>query len=120
MNVSLSKIAKRNVGLLYIAPWLIGFLVLQLYPFGASLMYSFTNYSITNVPKFVGLDNYIAMFTKDNNFYKSLSTTIAYVFISVPMKLIFALMVALLLNVKLKMVNLYRTLFYLPSILGAV
>lgn len=118
MNVSLSKIAKRNVGLLYIAPWLIGFLVLQLYPFGASLMYSFTNYSITNVPKFVGLDNYIAMFTKDNNFYKSLSTTIAYVFISVPMKLIFALMVALLLNVKLKMVNLYRTLFYLPSILG--
>ncbi|MGG1513858.1 sugar ABC transporter permease [Paenibacillus oryzisoli] len=118
MNVSLSKIAKRNVGLLYIAPWLIGFLVLQLYPFGASLMYSFTNYSITNVPKFIGLDNYTAMLTKDNNFYKSLSTTIAYVFISVPMKLIFALLVALLLNVKLKLVNLYRTLFYLPSILG--
>lgn len=118
MNVSLSKLAKRNVGLLYITPWLVGFLVFQLYPFGASLIYSFTNYSITNIPKFVGLDNYVAMFTKDNNFYKSLSTTLAYVFISVPMKLIFALMVALLLNVKMKMVNLYRTLFYLPSILG--
>ncbi|NOU65772.1 ABC transporter permease subunit [Paenibacillus sp. LMG 31461] len=118
MNVSLSKIAKRNVGLLYIMPWLVGFLVFQLYPFGASLMYSFTNYSITNIPKFVGLDNYVTMFTQDNNFYKSLSTTLAYVFISVPMKLIFALMVALLLNVKMKMVNLYRTLFYLPSILG--
>lgn len=118
MNASLSKIVKRNVGLLYIAPWLLGFLVFQLYPFGASLIYSFTNYSITNVPEFVGLDNYVTMFTKDNNFYKSLSTTLAYVFISVPMKLIFALMVALLLNVKLKLVNLYRTLFYLPSILG--
>lgn len=118
VNLSIRKMAKRNVGLLYIAPWLIGFLVFQLYPFGASFVYSFTNYSITNVPKFVGFDNYVAMFTTDNNFYKSLVTTLAYVFLSVPMKLVFALLVAIILNVNLKLVNMYRTLFYLPSILG--
>jgi oligogalacturonide transport system permease protein len=118
VNVSLKKLSKRHIGLLYIAPWLIGFLVFQLYPFGASFYYSFTNYSITNAPTWTGLDNYINMFTKDINFYKSLGTTLVYVFLSVPMKLVFALLVAVMLNVKLRFVGVYRTLFYLPSILG--
>lgn len=117
-SLRIKKWSSHYVGLAYIAPWLIGFLVFQLYPFAASFVYSFTDYSITNVPSFKGLDNYIAMFTKDANFYKSLVTTLVYVLFSVPMKLGFALLVAIILNVNLKMVNMYRTIFYLPSILG--
>lgn len=118
MIVSLKKLVKSQVGLLYIAPWLIGFLVFQFYPFGASLYYSFTKYSITASPSWIGLDNYVEMFTSDLNFTKSLATTIVYVLISVPLKLVFALLVAVVLNAKLRFVGVYRTLFYLPSILG--
>jgi oligogalacturonide transport system permease protein len=108
----------KNIGLLYITPWIIGFLVFQLYPFAMSLIYSFTDYSITDTANFIGFKNYVDMFTKDDLFYKSLGTTLAYVFMSVPMKLIFALLVAIMLNVKLRFVNFYRTVYYLPSILG--
>ncbi len=118
MNFSIKNRLKQQVGLLYIAPWLIGFLVFQLYPFGASFYYSFTKYNITGAPAWIGFDNYVDMFTKDSNFYKSLGTTLSYVLISVPMKLVFALLVAVMLNVRLKFVGVYRTLFYLPSILG--
>ncbi|OBZ12796.1 carbohydrate ABC transporter permease [Bacillus sp. FJAT-26390] len=118
MNIRARKWSKQYVGLLYILPWLVGFLVFQLYPFGASFVYSFTDYSITNKPSFVGADNYVDMFTKDSNFYQSMITTLVYVFFSVPMKLVFALLVAIVLNVSIRGVNTYRTLFYLPSILG--
>ncbi len=109
---------KRYIGLLYISPWIIGFLVFQLYPFVSSFVYSFTDYSITNTPSFVGFKNYISMFKNDDLFYQSLGITIKYVFMSVPMKLAFALLVAMLLNIKLKFVNVFRTVYYLPSILG--
>ena len=109
---------KRYIGLLYISPWIIGFLVFQLYPFVSSFVYSFTDYSITNTPSFLGFKNYISMFKNDDLFYQSLGITIKYVFMSVPMKLAFALLVAMLLNIKLKFVNVFRTVYYLPSILG--
>ena len=118
MTISIWKRLKNQVGLLYIAPWIIGFLIFQLYPFGASFFYSFTKYNITGSPVWVGIDNYINIFTNDSNFKQSLVTTLSYVLLSVPMKLIFALLVAVLLNAKLRFVSLYRTLFYLPSILG--
>jgi len=72
-----------------------------------------------NKPKFVGLDNYIYMFTQDRDFYQSLLTTFKYVLYSVPMKLIAALFFAMLLNRKIKFINLFTTVYYLPSILGA-
>ncbi len=106
------------IGLLYIAPWLLGFLVFQLYPLVASLYYSFTDYNIIDQPSLVGIANYITLFTQDELFYKSLGITLSYVFLSVPLKLIFALFIAMLLNFKLKFVNAYRTVYYLPSILG--
>ena len=112
------KILKKYTGLLYIAPWLFGFLVFQLYPLISSFYYSFTNLNLGGSPKFVGLDNYIRMFTQDPEFWKSLGVTIVYVFTSVPAKLIFALLIAMVLNSKLKFINAFRTIYYIPSILG--
>lgn len=105
-------------GLFFISPWLVGFLFLQLYPFLCSLFYSFTQYSILGSPKFVGLANYVRLFTIDPDFIKSIVVTFQYALISVPSKLLFALLVALVLNLKLKGINICRTVYYIPSILG--
>lgn len=106
------------VGLLYISPWIIGFLVFQLYPIIASLIYSFSDFDIMNYVRFSGFKNYIYMFTKDRDFYNCLKVTFLYVFYAVPLKLIFALLVAMVLNSKLKAINIFRTIYYLPSIFG--
>lgn len=105
-------------GLLFIMPWLIGFLAFQLYPLLSSLYYSFTDYSILAEGKWVGLDNYVKLFTKDKHFKKSLWVTLKYAIIAVPLKLIFALFIAMVLNMKLKGINFFRTIYYLPSIMG--
>lgn len=107
-----------NVAYLYILPWVIGFLVFQLYPFIASFVYSFTDFSILRKMKFVGLKNYITMFTNDRLFWKSVKATLLYVLMAVPGKLIFALIIAMILNMKIKFINVFRTIYYLPSILG--
>ena len=82
----------------YLAPWIIGMLVLQLYPFLSSLVYSFCNYKITGTPQFCGLNNYIQLFTLDNEFWNSLKVTLAYTLYTVPGKLVMALAVAVFLN----------------------
>lgn len=116
------KCKKRRIkdyeGLLYISPFIIGFLVFQLYPFISSIIYSFTNFTMIKKPTFVGFANYIHMFTKDRDFWGSVKVTFMYVLMAVPMKLIFALFIAMLLNMKLKSINFFRTVYYLPSILG--
>ncbi len=84
---------KKYIGLLYISPWIIGFLVFQLYPFIASLYYSFCDYSMLKPPVFVGLKNYVKMFTEDATFYQSLKVTILYTVITIPVKLAFALLI---------------------------
>ncbi|SNX53423.1 sugar ABC transporter permease [Thermoanaerobacterium sp. RBIITD] len=109
---------KDFVGLLYISPWIVGFLLFTLYPFIMTFTYSFTNFSITKAPVFNGLNNYIYMFTKDKLFWPSLLNTIKYVFMTVPLKLAFALLVAILLNIKIRGINVFRTVYYLPSIFG--
>ena len=108
----------RWTGFFYILPWLIGFAVFQLYPFLASLFYSFTKYSFGKTPEFIGLDNYIRLFTRDKQFLSTLSITARYALIAVPGKLICALLVAMLLNAKVRGIGLYRTVYYMPSILG--
>lgn len=121
MKASAAKKVKKQyeyVGLLFIAPWIIGFLVFQLYPLIASFIYSFTDYTMLNRPSFVGLQNYKEIFTVDANFWQSIKVTLIYVIISVPFKLVIALMIALLLNVKIKYVSFFRTVYYLPSIMG--
>ena len=108
---------KINAGVLYILPWILGILLLKLFPFGLSLFLSFTRYDLMSPPQFIGLGNYLEMF-KDELFIKSLGNTIRYVIITVPLKLAFALFVASLLNFKIKGVGFFRTAYYLPSILG--
>lgn len=108
----------QRSGYLYILPWLIGFLAFQLYPFLASFVYSFTDFSVLKPMKFVGLQNYRRMFTADRLFWTSLKATVLYVLMAVPGKLIFSLFIAMVLNMKLKFINFFRTIYYLPSILG--
>jgi len=115
---SLKLSRRENLGLLYISPWIIGFVIFGLYPFIASIAYSFTDYSLLESPNFIGIQNYITMFTTDRDFFKSLGVTILYSFTAVPSKLIFALFVAMLLNAKLRGINIFRTVYYIPSILG--
>lgn len=105
-------------GYLYIAPWLIGFLILQAWPMVYSLYLSFTDYSLFSEPNWVGLQNYRNIFTIDFTFEKSLWTTMKFVLLAVPLKLIFALFVAMLLNKAVRGMSLYRTMVYLPSLLG--
>jgi oligogalacturonide transport system permease protein len=110
---------KRNwVGLVYISPWLVGFLGFTLLPFLATIFFSFTEYPVLRPPRFTGLENYIAMFTQDDLFPKSLSVTALYGLLTVPLKLTFALLVALVLNRSIRGIGVYRTVFYLPSIFG--
>jgi len=107
-----------SVGYFYVLPWLIGFVVFGAYPLCASLYYSFTNFGMLNTPKFIGFANYAKMFTKDREFWPSLLVTFKYVFLAVPLKLIAAFFFAMLLNHKLKGINIFTTVYYLPSILG--
>jgi multiple sugar transport system permease protein len=129
---------RRNaVAYLFLAPWLVGFFVLTLYPMGYSLLLSFTDYDFTapNSTQWIGLGNYIKMFGSvfglseftastgevmrvDPYYMKSLSVTFTYVFISVPLKLVFALAVAMLLKQKLRWVPFYRAVYYIPTLLG--
>lgn len=102
----------------YIAPWIIGFLVLQLYPFIVSLIYSFTNYKFGSTIKFVGLENYIRLFTRDADFMKSLRATGIFTLAVVPGKLILSLAVAMFLNRDMRGINLARTVYYIPSLFG--
>lgn len=108
---------REDIGLVYILPWLIGFLIFTFYPMIASFVYSFFDFNFQTNMKFVGLQNFKKMFT-DSDFRLSVKATFTFVIFAVPTKLIAALLLAMLLNVKLKAVNLYRTLYYLPSILA--
>ncbi|HUX14078.1 MAG TPA: sugar ABC transporter permease [Spirochaetia bacterium] len=114
----MSSIKGRYIGLLYVSPWIAGFLVFQLYPFVMSFFYSFTDFSLLKPPRLIGLKNFVYMFTRDKDYYQSLKVTLIYGMIAVPMKLAFALLVAMILNLKLRYINVFRTFYYLPSILG--
>ncbi|PHV70959.1 sugar ABC transporter permease [Sporanaerobium hydrogeniformans] len=108
----------RYIGLLYIAPWLIGFLVFTLYPIVASFYLSFTEYDLLSAPTWVGLQNFKELF-KDKEFIKALTVTAKYVIFEVPLKLAFSLFIAFILNMNLKGINFFRTAYYIPSILGS-
>ena len=114
----LKKFGKKNIGFIFIIPWLIGFLVFKLYPFMSSLYYSFTDYNLfQGMTEGFTLQNYKDVFTVPVEL-TALKTTFKYAFMTVPMKLVFALFIAYILNFKLKGVNLFRTIYYVPSILG--
>lgn len=128
---------RNTVAYVFLAPWLVGFLVLTLYPMLYSLALSFTDYDFTqpDSTQWIGLGNYVKMFGSafglstftastgevmhvDPYYMKSLSVTFTYVFVSVPLKLIVALAVALLMNQNLRGVSFYRAVYYIPTLLG--
>ncbi|WP_274655421.1 carbohydrate ABC transporter permease [Paenibacillus humicola] len=105
-------------GYVFISPWLIGLLLLTVWPIAQSIYLSFTDYSLLEDPKWVGGANYSNILFNDSVFRKSLSVTFAFVLFSVPLKLFFSLMVALLLNKNMRGIHLYRTAIYFPSLIG--
>ncbi|TPE48991.1 carbohydrate ABC transporter permease [Amaricoccus solimangrovi] len=110
--------SQRALGLAYLTPYVVGLLVFTMIPFVASLYLSFTKYDLMSAPKWVGFDNFVKLFTRDRTFWKSLNVTLLYVFLTVPLKLAFALFIAAILNYRLRFINFFRTAFYVPSILG--
>lgn len=108
----------KYVGLWYVAPYVIGLVLFIAFPFLASFYLSFTDYDLLSSPEWVGTKNYEKLFTRDRTFDKSLKVTLIYVFTTVPLKLAFALFIAVVLNYRLKAINLFRTAYYVPSILG--
>ncbi|AIF67004.1 carbohydrate ABC transporter permease [Terribacillus saccharophilus] len=113
-----SRLRSNLWGYLFIGPFIIGFLAFTIIPMLASLYFSFTDYGLFDDPVWIGFENYIKMFTEDPRYINSLKVTIIYVFAGVPLRLAFALLVAMLLNVGSRAVGWYRTLYYLPSLIG--
>jgi multiple sugar transport system permease protein len=110
---------KENLkGYAFISPFIIGFLAFTLIPIITSLYLSFTNYNLFSTPSWIGLENYKKMFTADPRYWHSLKNTLIYVFCGVPLRLAFALLIAMLLNTASRAIGLYRSLFYLPSLIG--
>ena len=110
---------RNGAGYLFLLPWLVGFFGLTLGPTLASLYLSFTNFDLLTPPRWIGLENYVYMFTLDPRFRQALEVTFTYVLWSVPLKLIVALALAMMLDKGIRGVGVYRALFYLPSLLGA-
>lgn len=137
MRILKEFLRKNTVAYLFLTPWLVGFVIFTVYPMAYSLMLSFTNYDFTmpDATEWIGFDNYMKMFGSvlgmseftsstgatmrvDPYYMKSLSVTFTYVFVSVPMKLVFALAVAILLNQNIRGVPFYRAVYYIPTLLG--
>ena len=107
-------------GYALVMPWLLGFLIWTAYPILASLYYSFTSYNVFQPPKWVGLENYTRILTRDPNFWPSLRLTLLYGAISLPLGLAGALGVAMLLARDVRGIGWWRTLYYLPAIIPSV
>ncbi len=107
-------------GYLFISPWIIGFILFTAGPIVASFVLSFFRWSLIRPPRLIWLDNYIEIFTRDPLFWQSLKVTLTYVVVAVPLQLGFALLLAILLNQKVRLIPLFRTIFYLPSQVSSV
>jgi multiple sugar transport system permease protein len=110
--------SQTRAAYLFLAPWFLGLFLITLGPMIASLYLSFTDYSLLSDAHWVGFDNYEKMFTQDDRFIASLKVTTTYVVVSVPLQLAFALGLALALDKGLRGLSFYRSIFYLPSLLG--
>jgi len=119
---SINKLKKQEnlIGYIFASPWLIGIIFLGGFPILASLYISFTNYDMVSAPTWIGLKNYTILFTNDSIFWKSLWNTFYHVMIAIPLGLLVGIILALLLNNKVKGMGVYRTLFYLPNVVSIV
>ncbi|MCL4505769.1 MAG: sugar ABC transporter permease [Chloroflexi bacterium] len=130
-NVSLAPARRRRgvspaqrrqnlYGYLFLTPWLIGFFGLFIGPGLYSFYLSFTKYDVLSAPVFISLKNYTDMFTKDDLFWPSLARTAYFALVSVPLSVIGSMLLAILLNSKLRGITVYRTLFFMPSLVPIV
>ena len=101
---------------LFMSPWILGFILLILYPMVSSLYFSFTSYSLLESPRWVGLENYNFMFTKDPLFWLAFRNTIWIILVGVPLRITFAIFTAWMLTLPRSGSRVYRTLYFLPSI----
>lgn len=113
---------RRNLlmGLLFASPWIIGFLAFTLYPIASSFYYSFTRYDLLREPAFVGANNYVNLFTDDEDFRIVAANTLWWVFISTPLGVLSAFLMALLLNTNIGARSFFRAVFFFPSIVPVV
>ena len=114
------KSRENLIGYLFASPWLLGFFIFTLYPMCSSLYYSFTNYNTLKTPTWIGIRNYIVMFTSDPLFWKSIWNTFYYAGLSVPLGIVMGVLIAILLNQKVKGMRFFRTIFYLPTVVSSV
>ena len=114
--------ARREALIFYltVSPWIIGFILFTVIPMAISLYLSFTQWNVVKSPVFIGLDNFVYMFTKDPDFFQSLKVTLLYTITSVPLQIVVALGLAILLNEATRAVGFFRTAFYIPSIVASV
>jgi multiple sugar transport system permease protein len=107
-------------GLLFISPWLIGFLLFTIYPLASSLYYSFTRYDLLRDPVFIGMKNYISLFTTDSMFWVVMYNTMFYVLLAAPAGVASAFLMAALLNTKLVGRPFFRAIFFFPAIVPTI
>jgi multiple sugar transport system permease protein len=103
---------------LFLTPWLLGLLLITVGPMLASLYLSFTDYNLIQAPQWIGLDNFARMLS-DQRLHNSLRVTFIYVLVSVPLQLALALLLAVVLDRGVRGMAFYRSIFYLPSLLGS-
>ena len=108
------------LGVLFVSPWLIGFLLWTLYPLIASLYYSFTRYDLLRPAVWIGPGNYIELFTEDATFIKVIGNTLYYVLLSAPLGVISAFLMASLLNTKIAARPFFRAIFFFPAIVPTI
>lgn len=111
---------RQAMGLALVSPWIVGFLIFTVYPLFNSLYLSFTESSLFGNSKWVGLENYIYLFTKDIEFWPSIRITLLYALLSLPIGVVGALLIAMLLNNKIRGIGTYRTIYFLPAVLPEV
>lgn len=107
-------------GILMASPWMIGFLVFIVGPMVYSLYLSMTRWDLFTSPRWVGLENYTTLLTDDPTFFQALKVTTLYAFIGVPLQVALGLVLASLLNQKIRFLSLFRSLYYLPSVIGGI
>lgn len=119
LHESQLKKSQRRLAMLFLLPWVIGFVCFSLYPILATLYYSFTEYDLFSPPEWIGFGNYTAMF-KDENFRKALYNSLYFVVIGVTLQLALAIFTAVLLNMNVKGKAFFRTIYYLPALVPPV
>jgi len=119
-RVRVAKHHSLSLGLLFISPWLIGFLLFVVYPLASSFYYSLTRYDLLHPPQFLGLDNYVGIFTSDPHFGTVVYNTMYFVGLSAPLGVAGAFLLASLLNTDIAGRSLFRAVFFIPAIVPAI